>query len=189
MDCQLGGQLMKKVPGWVPVLPVHYFLFFILSPSPTSSSSSSPPSPLILDMGISGGLTVTNDASANPSRGKRPSPWQRPARDPQAALDNGTDHISRSKTKGNWFFFFFGPWRTRGVIPLSDYVAFKGLKKEQTFLYPQASCWDAEVEEGPFKNFLGACHGNQALPCFHLSKDRLFYRIVMLSSKKWSRFF
>lgn len=59
------------------------------------------------------------------------------------------------------FFFFFCPWKTRGVTPLSDYVAFKGLKKKQTFLYPQGNSWDAELEEGPFRNFLGACHGNQ----------------------------
>lgn len=146
---------------WVSSSATCAFSTFHSLPSPTSSSSSSPPSPLILDVDISVGLTVINDASANPSRGKRPSPWQRPARDPQAALDNGTDHISMRETKGSWFFFFFCPWKTRGVTPLSDYVAFKGLKKKQTFLYPQGNSWDAELQEGPFRNFLGACHGNQ----------------------------
>ena len=96
----------EKSP-WVSSSATCAFSTFHSLPSPTSSSSPSPPSPLILEADISVGPTVINDASANPSRGKRPSPWQRPARDLQAALDNGTDHISMRKTKGSWFFFFF----------------------------------------------------------------------------------
>lgn len=101
---------------WVSSSATCAFSTFHSLPSPTSSSSSSPPSPLILDVDISVGLTVINDASANPSRGKRPSPWQRPARDPQAALDNGTDHISMRETKGSWFFFFFAPERLEELL-------------------------------------------------------------------------
>lgn len=43
---------------------------------------------------------------------------------------------------------------------------------------------EAEPEQGPFKNFWGACNWNHTLPCLHLSNHRLFCRIVILSSKE-----
>lgn len=154
-------------------------------PPHSPSSSSSPPSPFILDMGISVGLTVANDASANPTEETGPL--------------HDKNQLGIHKQLWTMVQTIF-PW----IKPReADSFALQGL--EELFPCPimrhskawkrnkppcidnKTNSWKAEPEWGPFKNFLGACYWNQALPCFHLSKDRLLYRIVILSSRKLSR--
>ena len=163
-----------------PSLPPH-------SPSSSStlSSSSSPPFPFILDMGISVCLTVANDASANPTEETGP------------LHDNNQLGIHKQLwTMGQTIFPWIKPREADSFAPqgLEELFPCQIMRHSKVWKRNKPPCidnktnsWKAEPERVPFKNFLGAHYWNQALPCFHLSKDRPLYGIVILSSRKLSR--